>query len=81
MRTTIDRAGRVVIPQALRTAAGLTPGMEVEIELRDGTIEIEPAAVPMRVAGRGRRASIAADAEMPTLTSDDVRATLERVRR
>jgi AbrB family looped-hinge helix DNA binding protein len=81
MRTTIDRAGRVVIPQALRAAAGLTPGTEVEIELRDGTIEIEPATVPMRVAGRGRRASIEAEADMPRLSSAEVRAALERVRR
>lgn len=46
MRTTIDKAGRVVIPKALRDALGLVPG-EVEL-VRDGAgLRIEP------VVGRG----------------------------
>jgi AbrB family looped-hinge helix DNA binding protein len=41
MRTTIDKAGRVVIPKALRDALGLVPG-PVEL-LRDGAgLRIEP---------------------------------------
>ncbi len=35
MRATIDKAGRVVIPLALRRAAGLRPGSELEVELDD----------------------------------------------
>jgi AbrB family looped-hinge helix DNA binding protein len=43
MRTTIDKAGRVVIPKALRDRIGLGPG-EVEL-IPDGTgIRIEPLA-------------------------------------
>lgn len=43
MRTTIDRAGRVVIPRALRDEVGLRPG-EVELT-RDGAgLRIEPVA-------------------------------------
>ncbi len=42
MKTTIDSAGRVVIPKALRDRAGLQPGMEIEVNLRDGLIEIAP---------------------------------------
>ena len=30
MKATIDEAGRVVLPEAIREAAGLSPGMEVE---------------------------------------------------
>lgn len=40
MRTTIDRAGRVVIPKVFREQAGLRPGDEVEVNLREGNIEI-----------------------------------------
>jgi AbrB family looped-hinge helix DNA binding protein len=77
MRTTIDRAGRVVIPKPVRDRAGLEPGAELDIEFRDGRIEIEPAAVPMRLRG----SVVEAEGEMPTLTSADVRSVLENVRR
>jgi AbrB family looped-hinge helix DNA binding protein len=42
MKTTIDRAGRVVIPKSLRDRAGLKPGMEIEVKFADGNIEISP---------------------------------------
>ncbi len=44
MTTTIDRAGRVVIPKRLRDALNLGPGVEVEIES-------EPGGLRLRVAG------------------------------
>ena len=44
MRTTIDRAGRVVIPSSLRNRIGLAGGGEVEIELEGAAIRIEPVA-------------------------------------
>ncbi|MCX6602297.1 MAG: AbrB/MazE/SpoVT family DNA-binding domain-containing protein [Acidobacteria bacterium] len=53
MTTTIDNAGRVVIPKALRDQAGLSPGTEIRIELRDGHLEIEPVAA-ITVEKRGR---------------------------
>ena len=81
MRTTIDSAGRVVIPKAVRDEAGLDAGTEVEIAFRDGRIEIEPATVPMRLVKRPHGAIIEAEAEMPVLTTEDVRDVLERVRR
>ena len=81
MRTTIDAAGRVVIPKPVRDAAGLEPGAEIDVEFRDGRIQIEPATVPMRVVKRGRRAVIEAESPMPVLTAEDVRSVLERVRR
>ena len=33
MRTTIDKAGRVVIPAAVRERAGMSPGTELEISV------------------------------------------------
>jgi AbrB family looped-hinge helix DNA binding protein len=41
MRTTIDRAGRVVIPKALRDQLGLTPG-EIEVTSDGAALRIEP---------------------------------------
>jgi len=41
-RTTIDRAGRIVIPKPLRDAAGLEPGDELDISAQDGIVTIRP---------------------------------------
>jgi AbrB family looped-hinge helix DNA binding protein len=81
MRTTIDAAGRIVVPKALRVALGLAPGQPVEIRAADGRLEIEIAATPMQLAKRGKGVVAVPEAELPTLTADQVRETLERIRR
>ena len=40
MKTTIDKAGRVVIPALLRAQAGLLPGTELEVVLEEGSIRL-----------------------------------------
>lgn len=81
MKTTIDAAGRIVIPKPVREAAGLRAGAEVDVSFRDGHIEIEPAGRSMRLVERKGGALIEAVGEMPVLTADDVRDALDRVRR
>lgn len=44
MRTTIDRAGRLVIPRSLRDRIGLTGGGEVELELDGAAVRVSPVA-------------------------------------
>lgn len=41
MRTTIDSAGRIVVPKALRASVGLVPG-EVTIELDGDGVRVTP---------------------------------------
>jgi AbrB family looped-hinge helix DNA binding protein len=36
MKTTIDKAGRVVIPATLRERAGLTPGAQIDVSISEG---------------------------------------------
>ena len=55
MRTTIDKAGRVVIPAAVREKAGLTPGSEIEITTDDLGIRVERVAAGPRLVKVGRR--------------------------
>lgn len=44
MKTTIDKAGRLVIPRTLRARIGLVDGGEVEVELDGSAIRIEPVS-------------------------------------
>ena len=81
MRTTIDAAGRVVVPKAIREELGLRPGQEIEISLRDGRIEIEPVTTPMRLVDHRGLLVAEAQGTVPPLTAEQVRETLERVRR
>jgi AbrB family looped-hinge helix DNA binding protein len=82
MRTTIDAAGRVVIPKQLRESASLHPGQELEIIERDGRIEIEPVPATMELVERDDflAAEMPGD-DGPPLTVDDVRELVERTRR
>lgn len=81
MRVTIDPAGRVVIPKAMRQRLGLIGHQDVEIRERDGAIELEPAATPMTLEERGGQVVAVPGVELPPLTDNVVRATLDKTRR
>ena len=55
MRTTIDKAGRVVIPAAIRERIGLVAGAELEITEDDLGIRLERVAAGPRLVKVGRR--------------------------
>ena len=42
MKTTIDKAGRLVIPRGLRAQVGLIDGGDVEVDVVGSSILIEP---------------------------------------
>jgi AbrB family looped-hinge helix DNA binding protein len=81
MRTTIDSAGRIVVPKAIREELALYGGEELEVTAVDGRIEIEVPLTPMRLVKRGGHWVAVPDRPMPTLTAEMVRETLEKVRR
>lgn len=80
MKSTIDGAGRIVIPKALRQRLGLEGGETLEVRERDGVIELEPAATPMALVEGEEGMAAVPDEELPPLTDDLVRATVERTR-
>ena len=55
MRTTIDKAGRVVIPAQIRERAGLSPGSELEITTDELGIRLERVAASPKLMKIGRR--------------------------
>jgi len=80
MRTTIDKAGRVVIPAAMRERAGFGPGTELEITIDESGVRLERVADGPRLIKVGRRTvarpSVAAD-DRPAV---DVAALIEEER-
>ena len=81
MKTTIDAAGRIVVPKRLRDELRLEAGQALEIAARDGRLEIEPQATPMHLERHGGRLVAVPDKPLPVLTAADVRETLEQLRR
>ncbi len=81
MKATIDQAGRIVVPKALRLALGLHAGQQLEMRARDGILEVEVAPTPMHLEKRGKGVVAVPEESLPELDADEVRATLERVRR
>jgi AbrB family looped-hinge helix DNA binding protein len=81
MRTTIDKAGRIVVPKALRDALGMHAGSVLDVAAIDGALEIRPAATAVALEERDGVLVAVADRELPPLTADLVRATLEHTRR
>lgn len=84
MRTTIDAAGRIVVPKALRDAMGLSAGRKVDVVYTDGRLEIEiaPAEVDIEPPGEGEvLPRVVPREKLPPLTDEIIRATLESTRR
>lgn len=81
MKTTIDSAGRIVIPKATRSRLGLEAGRVVEVRERDGFLEIEPVASAMTLEHRAGGLVAVPEEDLPALTDAMVRATLEGTRR
>lgn len=80
MRTTIDKAGRVVIPAALRERAGFTPGTELEVTADDLGVRLERVSSPPRLVKIGRRLVARPTAPADTRTVVDVAALIEEER-
>jgi AbrB family looped-hinge helix DNA binding protein len=77
MRTTIDKAGRLVIPASIRDRAGLTPGTTLEITVEDFGVRLEPVAPGPRLVKVGRRLVARPTSDVNTRPSLDVAALVE----
>ncbi len=81
MKTTIDNAGRIVLPKSVLESASLCAGAEIEITMRgDDVIELRPAPRAVRVERHGHLHVAVAVKPGPTLTEEMVTATREALR-
>ncbi|HXS47485.1 MAG TPA: AbrB/MazE/SpoVT family DNA-binding domain-containing protein [Solirubrobacterales bacterium] len=80
MRTTIDSAGRVVVPKDLRAALNLNGGDEVEITLEGERLTLTPAPRQVQTR-RGPHGLLTAEFDIPPHGPEKVREELERTRR
>lgn len=80
MRTTIDKAGRVVIPAPLRERAGLTAGAELEITADEQGIRLERVAEGPRLVRIGKRLVARPRAAADSRPAVDVSALIEEER-
>ncbi len=80
MKSTIDHAGRVVIPKAVRESAGLKPGAPLEIAYRDGKVEIEPARRPVKLVRKSGVLVAAPPPGTPKVTGNQVLETIRHLR-
>ena len=77
MITSIDAAGRLVIPGPIRREAALEPGVPLDVRWRDGIIEIEPQPLAVTLETRGRLLVARPKVRVRPLGT----ATVERTRR
>jgi AbrB family looped-hinge helix DNA binding protein len=80
MRTTIDKAGRVVIPAAIRDRAGLTAGAVLDVSIEDALIRIERVAPGPRLVKVGRRLVARPTAPADTRPAVDIAALVDEER-
>lgn len=80
MRTTIDKAGRLVIPVAIRDRAGLTPGTTLEITVDDSGVRLERVAPGPRLVRIGKRLVARPTAPVDQRPKIDVAALVEEER-
>ncbi len=91
---TVDPAGHLVMPEAVREAAGILPGVSFEVIVANRRIELKPVEMPkVSPAEAEHRGAVQIEAEIDQIYDDirelvarsaddtDVEAELERKRR
>lgn len=77
---TIDKAGRVVIPAAIRKRAGLKPGTELEVVLDDVSVRLIPKVPGPKLVREGNRWIARPTAPAEQLSEIDLEALIEEER-
>jgi len=81
MKTTIDHAGRLVIPKDIRRESGIKPGIPLEVRWEKGAITITPAPLPVKLEQKGRLLVAVATKDTPRLSAETVERTRKALRK
>jgi AbrB family looped-hinge helix DNA binding protein len=81
MKTTIDHAGRLVIPKDIRRESGIKPGMPLEVRWEKGAIAITPAPLTVKLERKGRLLVAVPTKGTSSLSSDTVERTRKTLRK
>jgi AbrB family looped-hinge helix DNA binding protein len=80
MRTTIDKAGRIVVPASVRERLGLVPGTPIEVTADETGVRLEPVAPGPRLIKVGRRLVARPTVPRDARRAVDVAALIEEER-
>lgn len=81
MKTTMDRAGRIVLPSAVRRELRWEGPLDLDVHAGpDGRLEIEPWSPPVRVVEGDGIFVLRAEGPVPVMTPEQEREALERDR-
>jgi AbrB family looped-hinge helix DNA binding protein len=81
MKTTIDHAGRLVIPKDIRRESGIKPGMPLEVRWEKGAIAITPAPLPVKLERKGRLLVAVPTRDTSPLSTETVERTRKALRK
>ncbi|HSD84207.1 MAG TPA: AbrB/MazE/SpoVT family DNA-binding domain-containing protein [Anaerolineae bacterium] len=81
MKTTIDHAGRLVIPKDIRRESGIKPGMPLEVRWEKGVIAITPAPLQVKLERKGRLLVAVPAKDTSRLSADTVERTRKSLRK
>ena len=80
MTSTIDKAGRLVIPKVLRDRAGLQPGAELELSFVEGVIRIRSAEPQGRLILKNGLPYWQSPAGTPSATLEEINEAIRESR-
>jgi AbrB family looped-hinge helix DNA binding protein len=81
MKTTIDHAGRLVIPKDIRRESGIKPGMPLEVRWEKGAIAITPSPLAVKLERKGRLLVAVPTKDTARLLADTVERTRKVLRK
>ncbi|MGD9997612.1 MAG: AbrB/MazE/SpoVT family DNA-binding domain-containing protein [Ilumatobacteraceae bacterium] len=81
VEVSMDHAGRIVVPKALRDRLGVEPGQPLRARVNDGRLEIEPEPIRAELVDEGGVLVITPTEPLTPLSREDVRALIEDLRR